>query len=173
VKLKYKNPSSIIPKILVFVFITSLLLNNFLWGEIKSLNHQQVSILKNEMNSYYSALYALEITISQNQIDPNEFRIHKTVLIESSNRLSYFITSFLEVNGNIVLNDFTLSLVDNLEKILLNEELPEANRDKLLKEQRVLINTSKETFNIEETQKMNKEDIELRIEKFLLTFTPK
>jgi len=173
VKLKYKDPSSIILKILVFVFITSLLLNNFLWGDIKSLNHQQVSILKNEMNSYYSALYALEITISQNQIDPNEFRIHKTVLIESSNRLSYFITSFLEVNGNIVLNDFTLSLVDNLEKILLNEELPEANRDKLLKEQRVLINTSKETFNIEETQKMNKEDIELRIEKFLLTFTPK
>ena len=172
-KLKYKDPSSIILKILVFVFITSLLLNNFLWGDIKSLNHQQVSILKNEMNSYYSALYALEITISQNQIDPNEFRIHKTVLIESSNRLSYFITSFLEVNGNIVLNDFTLSLVDNLEKILLNEELPEANRDKLLKEQRVLINTSKETFNIEETQKMNKEDIELRIEKFLLTFTPK
>ena len=125
------------------------------------------------MNSYYSALLALEITISQNQTDPNEFRIHKIVLIESSNRLSYFITSFLEVNGNIVLNDFTLSLVDNLEKILLNEELPEANRDKLLKEQRVLINTSKETFNIEETQKMNKEDIELRIEKFLLTFTPK
>ncbi|WP_066638642.1 hypothetical protein [Desulfolucanica intricata] len=165
-KFKKQNLSSIILKFIVFLFIISLCLNSFLWGQIKSLNYQQLGTLKNDMNSYYSALHRLEVTISQNQIDPSEFKLNSLLLIESSNRLSYFITNFLEVNGNLVLNDFSFSLVDNLEKII-SKEIPETKKDELLKEQKVLINAAKETFNIAETQKLSKEEITLRIKKFL------
>lgn len=139
-------------KVIVIIFIFSIMFNLYQYGQVKELKKKQETLLKDEIGNYHSVLLRVKDTIKDEQINPTDLQMINVLLTETGDRLSYLLTNFYGFNGYRV-SEFNQYLLTKIEKVQKDRTITPDTRSSILNEQIILINIATEIFGKYEPNK--------------------